>query len=148
MDIDFIVLKIAEKVREIATRQGNVPFLTGDLRKSIIVHHLGAGRATVGSNLPYARPVHDGRKAITIRPNLNKNPRSDPKKARLKFNIGGKTVFAKEVHQPARKGRPFLKDAVVEVQKSGYDFLRPGLVEEIGEAAFGAFIRAIKTNRG
>ena len=34
---------------------------------------------------------------------------------RLKFTVGGRTVFAREVHQPARAGRPYLAQALREV---------------------------------
>lgn len=117
-----IVLHIAEKVREVATRQGNVPFRTGDLRKSIVTHLVSDTSAVVGSNLPYARAVHDGRRAITIRPKNGKV---------LKFTIDGKTVYARQVRQKARRGRPFLLNAVVQVKREGLGFLKRQLGEEI-----------------
>ncbi len=104
-ELDFrnaATLQIAERIRDVGTRQGRIPFLTGDLRKSVQAYPLGPGKAAVGSNLSYAAAVHDGRKAVTIRP---KN-----KKA-LHFFIGGQEVFCKSVKQPARDGTPFLHDA-------------------------------------
>lgn len=68
MDADKIALLIAERTREIATRQENVPFWRGDLRKSIVAELTKKGTATISSNMPYARAVHDGRPAIVIRP--------------------------------------------------------------------------------
>lgn len=86
----------------------------------------------MGTNLVYARVVHDGRPAITIRPNIAKNPphgerkHQNPKHARLKFNIGWKAVFAKKVDQPARKGQPFLRGAAEEMQgRDGIGWSRP-----------------------
>ncbi len=119
-----IVLQIAEKVREIATRQGNVPFKTGDLRKSHVVHMLSETSAEVGSNLPYARAVHDGRPAITIRP---KNGKA------LKFKIGGETFFAKSVRQKARAGKPWLADAAQELRREGLGFLEKQVAREVRE---------------
>lgn len=57
----------------------------------------------------YAAAVHNGRRALTIR------PKSTSRKARLKFTVGGRTVFARSVHQPARAGRPYLAQALREV---------------------------------
>lgn len=68
------------------------------------------GALVVGSvtyTAKYAAAVHDGRRALTIKA---KRPGG-----RLKFTIGGRTVFARQVHQPARAGRPFLSAALREV---------------------------------
>ncbi len=126
VDLDVVILQVAERLRDKAT-DDEIPFLTGDLRKSIQTDLIGFGTASIGSNLSYARAVHDGRPAITIKPNLSKNPRN-PKKARLRFQVGGKVVFAKSVKQPARKGKPFLRDAAKEMDDEGYDFLDRYLV--------------------
>lgn len=55
----------------------------------------------------YAAAVHDGRRALVIRP---KRPGG-----RLRFVVDGRVVFAREVRQPARAGRPFLAQALREV---------------------------------
>lgn len=57
----------------------------------------------------YAAAVHNGRRALTIRPKGNRP------NARLKFTVGGRTVYARSVHQPARAGRPYLAQALREV---------------------------------
>jgi hypothetical protein len=54
----------------------------------------------------YAAAVHEGRRALTIRAKGN---------GRLKFVVDGRTVYARQVHQPARAGRPYLRTALVEV---------------------------------
>lgn len=54
----------------------------------------------------YAAAVHEGRRALTIRAKGN---------GRLKFTVGGRTVYARQVHQPARAGRPYLSTALREV---------------------------------
>lgn len=59
----------------------------------------------------YAAAVHDGRRALTIRAKTRRTGRP----GRLKFTVGGRTVYAREVHQPARAGRPFLAQALREV---------------------------------
>ena len=55
----------------------------------------------------YAAAVHNGRRALTIKP---RRPGG-----RLRFQVGGRTVFARQVHQPARAGRPYLATAFREV---------------------------------
>lgn len=65
----------------------------------------------------YAAAVHEGRRAVTIR----------PKRAggRLKFQVGGRTVYARVVHQKARAGKPFLADALREVSaQENFSFTR------------------------
>ena len=85
------------------------PVDTGNLRASGGMKLGDRGALVVGQveyTANYAAAVHEGRRALTI-------------KARgrglLKFTVDGKTVYARQVHQPARRGRPFLRDALVEV---------------------------------
>ena len=120
LDADRLALQIAERIREKATRQGRIPFLRGDLRKSVIVLPAGAGAAYVGSNLPYARAVHDGRPALVIRPKT--------KKALHWGGEGGPVV--KQVVQKARKGKPYLAEAIEELQQEGLGFLSRDLEQE------------------
>ncbi len=54
----------------------------------------------------YAAAVHEGRRALTIRARGN---------SRLRFTVDGRVVYARQVHQPARAGRPFLLTALREV---------------------------------
>lgn len=119
IDTRLLLNQLAEHLREIATRQSNVPFKTGDLRKSIIVHEVTADRATVGSNLPYARPVHDGRPALTIRPR---------KKKALYWEGAAHPV--RKVTQPARKGNPFMARAAAELTATP---LPPAIRQTVGE---------------
>lgn len=61
----------------------------------------------------YAAAVHEGRRALTIRAKGG---------GRLRFVVDGRVVFARQVHQPARAGRPFLRTALEEVALAeGYD---------------------------
>lgn len=122
IDPDVVVLQIAERLRDLATEDGRVPFRTGDLRKSIQVELLGKGVATVGSNLNYARAVHEGRPALVIR----------AKKKKALFWPGAAHPV-KSVYQPARKGQPFLREAAEEMEREGYDFLDRYLTDRVSE---------------
>ncbi|SIS76651.1 phage virion morphogenesis protein [Insolitispirillum peregrinum] len=114
INLQRVSLLLAERVREIATRQGRVPFDRGDLRKSHVVQPSGSFGAEVGSNMPYARAVHDGRPALIIRPKTAKG-----------LFWGGADHPVKSVFQPARTGRPWLRDAIAEMNGEPLDFLTP-----------------------
>ena len=109
-----ISLQIAERLREIATRQGNVPFRTGNLRKAHTVSPQGVHGAVLSASTPYARAVHDGRPALTIRP-----------KGKKALHWRGASHPVRAVRQPARAGNPWLRRAVDELQREGVDFLAP-----------------------
>lgn len=101
IDLQKAAARVAQRLRAIVAKE-TVPFKTGELRKSIHVSRYGSGYL-VGTNKIYARAVHEGRKAMIIR----------PKKAKaLRWPSGGKAVYAKKVFQPARKGKPFFREAV------------------------------------
>lgn len=88
-----------------------VPVDTGRLRQTI-----GEGpqrfvglRTITGSThakTRYAAAVHEGRRARTIRPRTAQA---------LRFNVGGRVVFAKVVHQGPMRGRPFMRNAGLRV---------------------------------
>jgi len=85
------------------------PVDTGYLRASGTMSVRERGLVVVGEvayTANYAAAVHEGRRALTIRAKGN---------GRLRFVVDGKVVFAREVHQPARAGRPFLSTALREV---------------------------------
>lgn len=130
-----IALLIAERIRDKATDE--VPVLTGDLKKSLSTEALGGGKVAISSVLPYARAVHDGRRALTIYPNVTRNPplgkraHRNKDKARLKFAIGGRTVYARKVRQRARAANPFLQRATDTVKTEGYDFLDKILLKQM-----------------
>ncbi|WP_416369738.1 hypothetical protein [Tritonibacter mobilis] len=122
MNLQRISLQVAEKLREIATRQGNVPFYKGDLRKAHVVEPSGTEDAILAANTPYARAVHDGRPALTIK----------PKRKKALAWKGGRHP-AKSVKQPARKGNPWLARAVDELEREGLDFLAPELGQDVAD---------------
>ncbi|MCF6432654.1 hypothetical protein [Leisingera sp. MMG026] len=122
LNLQRMALQIAEKLREIATRQGNVPFRTGDLRKAHVVEPYGQDDAILSVNTPYARPVHDGRPAITIKPKKGKA-----------LHWKGARHPVKSVKQPAREGNPWLLRAVEEMEREGLDFLAPEVGQEVAD---------------
>jgi hypothetical protein len=87
-----------------------VPVDTGNLRATgRMILGRARGALVIGGveyTARYAAAVHDGRRALTIRAKGN---------GRLKFVVDGRTVYARSVHQPARKGRPYLAQALREV---------------------------------
>lgn len=71
----------------------------------------------------YAAAVHNSRRALTIRA----KPRAGGRPGYLKFTVGGRTVYARQVHQKARAGRPYLSTALAEVAiPAGYRVSRGG----------------------
>lgn len=91
------------------------PVDTGNLRASHQFKIKNAANSIVGevfTNVKYALPVHEGRRAITIRPT---------DKQALAFRWHGQPMVRKSVYQPARRGRPWLRDSLREVATSeGY----------------------------
>jgi hypothetical protein len=92
--------------------QALAPVDTGNLRASAYMNvssHFTEVVGTVVYTAQYAAAVHNGRRALTIRA----KPRGG-RPGRLKFTVGGRTVYATQVHQPARAGRPYLARALRE----------------------------------
>ncbi len=122
MNLQKYALQIAEKLREIAIRRGNVPLDKGDLRKAHVSEPHGTDDAIVSANTPYARAVHDGRPALTIK----------PKRKKALAWKGGRHP-AKSVKQPARKGNPWLARAVQDLEQEGVGFLAPELGQDVAD---------------
>ena len=138
MRLQTITLRVAEKLREIATRQGNVPFDKGDLRKAHVVEPHGIDAAMLSANTPYARAVHDGRPALTIKPKRGKA---------LAWSGGRHPV--KSVKQPAREGNPWLARAVEELEQEGLGFLAPDVGQEVADELTDALrARGVAVRRG
>lgn len=103
------------KVRRVVRRTFNrsqilVPvdngFLRGSGRQEPVTARGLTVRGGVVYDAEYAAAVHNGRRALTIRAKGN---------GRLRFVVDGQVVYARQVHQPARKGRPYLSTALREV---------------------------------
>ncbi len=93
------------------------PVDTGRLRASIRIESRRTltlrSVYTIGSDVEYAQMVHDGTWPHVIRPRQAQA---------LRFRIGGRIVYAKVVHHPGTRARPFLAQAVREIAGSrGYD---------------------------
>lgn len=89
-----------------ASAKANAPVLSGHLRRSIhseVTAHGASISAEIGSNVPYAKAIEEGRPELTILPKTG---------TYLVFEIDGETIFAKKVVQPAREAKPYLKPAV------------------------------------
>lgn len=89
-----------------ADAKRDVPVDTHALQRSIthtVTQGNGGVVGIIGAHTPYARAIEEGRPAIVIRPKKGKY---------LVFEIGGQTIFAREVNQPARAARPYLKTAI------------------------------------
>lgn len=97
------------------------PVDTGNLRNS---HHMAVQvepwliRGRVWNTCEYAAPVHEGRRAVTIRP---------VHRRALAFTWRGQFMLRRVVHQPPRRGRPWLREALREVAEvDGYRMTRGG----------------------
>lgn len=94
------------------------PVDTGRLRASIRIERRRTltlrSVYTIGSDVEYADMVHGGTRPHIIR----------PRRAQvLRFQVGGRVVFAKVVHHPGTRARPFLDRALREVAaQRGYSF--------------------------
>lgn len=108
--------------------KAEAPVRTGHLRRTI-THQVSAtgDRGVVGTNVNYAKPVHDGSKAYDIRP---KN-----KKA-LAFKSGGSVIFTKKVHMPARTANPFFTRGLAASRDMIEQFMT-----EAGEEYLGSLIK-------
>lgn len=104
------------ELREVAPRVVNrakvlAPVDTGRLRASI-----GSAvysrtwtlrpRATIEAGVDYAKFVHDGTRPHVIRP---------IRAQALRFTVGNRVVYAKVVHHPGTRARPFLDRALAEI---------------------------------
>jgi len=97
--------RIANQARQ------DVPVKTGNLGRTIRegeVRFVGPAVVSgyVEATAPYAAAVHEGSRPHVIRPRT---------KQYLRFDVGGRTVFAKMVRHPGTKARPFLRNAAVRV---------------------------------
>lgn len=111
--------ELREAARQVVNRARVLcPVDTGRLRASIRAEQPRffslRGSVTVGSDVEYAGFVNDGTKPHRIRPRNAKV---------LRFNVGGRTVFARVVNHPGTKAKPFLDRALREVAaQRGYSF--------------------------
>lgn len=111
--------ELREASRQVVNRAKVLaPVDTGRLRASIKADPPRIfslrGSVKVGSNVEYAAMVNDGTRPHVIKPVTAKA---------LRFKVGGRTVFARLVHHPGTRARPFLDRALQEVAAArGYSF--------------------------
>ena len=129
MDLSQVAARAAQRLRAIAVKE-TVPFRTGELRKSVHVTRFGSGWL-VGTNKVYARAVHEGRRALIIRPK---------RKRALAWGNGDHPV--RQVFQRARRGRPFFRDAIDRFEANLDDEARSLGIEEGMAAMLAASLRA------
>lgn len=102
--------KIVSKVTRRTFNRSQIlcPVDTGNLRASGSMTLGDRGALVVGRveyTARYAAAVHEGRRALTIRASGG---------GYLRFVVDGRVVYARSVRQPARRGRPFLRTALLE----------------------------------
>lgn len=111
------VTNVCRKILNQATI--NAPVDTGFLRgyHSMNVRVLRTRvKGEVVNRAKYAAAVHDGAKPHIIRAR---------RKKALRFEVGGKVVFARAVRHPGTKGRPWLREAAERTAaSSGFRFTR------------------------
>lgn len=76
---------------------------TGRLRSSVAWRRSGRWRWSIGTDVSYARPVEDGSRPHIIRPRNKKV---------LRFRIGNRTIFAREVHHPGFAGHHYMRNTL------------------------------------
>lgn len=100
--------RMASWQRQTATQaRVDVPVKTGNLGRSIgegPIRFLGPRLVTgsVHAKADYAVYVHEGTRPHLIRPRRAKA---------LRFQVGGRTVYAMRVSHPGTRARPFLRNA-------------------------------------
>lgn len=116
---DEAVVVVAECVRRILNRATILcPVDHGNLRAhhKFRVERMPPGaRGEVYNDADYAEAVHNGSGPYTIRPKREMSRRNPKRKAMLKFEVGGRTVFARSVRHPGTRARPWLARAGQEV---------------------------------
>lgn len=104
--------RMARLQRRTATQaRQDVPVKTGNLGRTIgegDIRTVGPRTVTgsVHANARYARYVHEGTRPHLIRPRGAQA---------MRFEVGGRTVFARLVRHPGTKARPFLRNAGLRV---------------------------------
>jgi hypothetical protein len=102
-DVTRVTLKVLNRARV------TCPVDQGNLRASHQFKLTSGASAITGevyTLVEYALPLHEGRGALTIYPRTKKA---------LAFRWHGRQFVRKSVTQPARRGRPWLRDALTEV---------------------------------
>jgi hypothetical protein len=112
LGLDIARREVTDTTRRVLTRAIVLtPVDTGLLRAANQMRVRVQGLTVTGEVFNptiYADAVHSGSRAHVVRPRRKKV---------LRFVVGGQVVFARKVTIPARRGRPWLYRALVEVAK-------------------------------
>lgn len=121
-DVMRVTLKVLNRAKV------TTPVDTGNLRAS---HQFKIKTSTnkingeVFTKVKYALAIHEGRRALVIYPN---------QKQALKFVWHGTPMVRKWVSQPARVGRPWLRDALRDVASAeGYKMTSAAAMDSGGD---------------
>lgn len=102
-DVTRVTLKVLNRARV------TTPVDTGNLRSSHqfkLTSTPGGVTGEVFTRVKYALPLHEGRRPVVIYPKT---------KQALAFRWHGRPMVRRSVSQPARRGRPWLRDALRDV---------------------------------
>ncbi len=128
---EHALVLVTDVTRQILNRATVMtPVRFGNLRghnkmRAAVIAPPGA-RGEVYNDADYAAAVHDGSGPHVIRPK-RKRSRTNPKRpAMLKFTVGGRTVFARQVMHPGTRARPWLARAAQQVAASNGFRWEPG----------------------
>ena len=98
-----------DNVMHLAAQRGyqwmypDTPVLTGELRASLFSRQTSPYRMEIGATAPHAIPVHQGTRPHIILP---------VRASVLRFEIGGKVIFARKVRHPGTRPNPYVKRTV------------------------------------
>lgn len=112
----------------LAEMMSRVPVDTGNLRASLGIRQVGSA-VIIGPDLkkaPYASFVEFDTKPHVIRA---KNARA------LRFQVGGRTVYARQVNHPGTKGQRFVRDSFQAWVDSIGELVAEANIQVIEEAA-------------
>lgn len=122
-EVTRVTMKVLNRARVMT------PVDTGNLRASHQFRFKSTSNGITGevfTKVKYALAVHEGRRPVVIRP---------VKKQALAFVWHGQPMVRKWVSQPARRGRPWLRDALREVATSeGWKMQSTAAMDSGGEA--------------
>lgn len=105
-------------------QKARAPVRTGNLRRSIVLGAVTPRSAQTVARAAYAAAVEYGTRPHTILPRSRKV---------LKFNVGGREVFARKVNHPGTRPQPFMGPGAAAAQIGRH--VRAAIVSRWNKAA-------------